>query len=153
MNEIDIHIGWLKRNTTPFRAEKYDGRENKTLLRKATSLGKNTLWKTRASAYCTTPEENPQQQWRARGAVMILKPEWLVANVLTVNSHSEMQNKSTYSQGLHLSRNMFYALKKIAMHSKKIFSDNSCTTEGTVISINPLILHGKTWDVQFHPIL
>lgn len=34
-------------------------------------------------------------------------------------------------------------LKKIAMHSKKIFSDNSCTTEGTVIRINPWILHGK----------
>lgn len=29
------------------------------------------------------------------------------------------------------------------MHSKKMFSDNSCTTEGTVIRINPLILHGK----------
>lgn len=29
------------------------------------------------------------------------------------------------------------------MHSKKFFSDYSCTTEGTVICINPLILHGK----------
>lgn len=30
------------------------------------------------------------------------------------------------------------------MHSeKKIFSDYSCTTEGTVICINPLILHGE----------
>lgn len=38
---------------------------------------------------------------------------------------------------------MFYALKKIAMHSKKMLPENSCTTEGTVIRINPLILHGK----------
>lgn len=29
------------------------------------------------------------------------------------------------------------------MHSKKNVSDYSCTTEGTVICINPLILHGK----------
>ena len=38
---------------------------------------------------------------------------------------------------------MLCDLKKLQRTPKKFVSDNSCTTEGTVIRINPLILQGK----------
>lgn len=76
-----------------------------------------------------------------KGARMFLKPERVALTDSRCREKWRMKWHTT--KVYRISRHMFCDLKKLQRTPKKFVSGNSCTAEGTVICINPLILQGK----------